>query len=68
MDRNVNYGLGLILCICSFFRFFIEFFRVPDEQLGYLFFSLTMGQIISFIFLMIGIYLIINKYEIKKNS
>ena len=59
---------GLFLIFYSIFRFFIEFYRAPDEQLGYLFFSLTMGQIISFIFLMIGIYLIINKYEIKKNS
>ena len=59
---------GLFLIFYSIFRFFIEFYRAPDEQLGYLFFSLTMGQIISFIFLMIGIYLIINKYEIKKTS
>ena len=34
--------------LLNLFRFFIEFFRVPDEQLGYLFLSLTMGQIISF--------------------
>ena len=59
---------GLFLFFYSIFRFLIEFLRVPDEQLGYLFFSLTMGQIISFIFLVIGIYLVINKYEIKKNS
>ena len=59
---------GLFLTFYSIFRFLIEFLRVPDEQLGYLFFNLTMGQIISFIFLIIGIYLIITKYEIKKNS
>ena len=59
---------GLFLIFYSIFRFLIEFLRVPDEQLGYLFFNLTMGQIISFIFLIIGIYIIITKYEIKKNS
>ena len=59
---------GLFLIFYSVFRFMIEFFRVPDEQLGYLFFNLTMGQIISFIFLFIGIYLFIIKYEIKKES
>jgi len=59
---------GLFLIFYSIFRFVIEFFRIPDEQLGYLFFNLTMGQIISFIFLLFGIYLIINKYEIKKKS
>ena len=59
---------GLFLVIYSMFRFIIEFFRVPDEQLGYLFLNLTMGQIISFIFLLIGIYIIIIKHEIKKES
>ncbi len=59
---------GVFLFFYSIFRFIIEFFRVPDEQLGYVFFNLTMGQIISFIFLLIGIYLLIVKYEIKKES
>ena len=59
---------GLFLIFYSFFRFIVEFFRVPDEQLGYLFFELSMGQIISFIFLLIGIYIVIIKYEIKKDT
>ena len=57
---------GIFLIFYSFFRFIVEFFRVPDEQLGYLFFNLTMGQIISLIFFIIGIYLIFKKNEIKK--
>ena len=59
---------GLFLFFYSVFRFVIEFFRVPDEQLGYLFFELTMGQIISFIFFLIGTYLLIARYGIKKES
>ena len=59
---------GLFLIFYSIFRFIIEFFRVPDEQLGYLVFNLSMGQLISFVFLLIGIYLIFIKYEIKKES
>ena len=59
---------GIFLVFYSIFRFVIEFFRVPDEQLGYLFFNLTMGQLISFIFLLIGSYLITLKYEKKKES
>ena len=59
---------GLFLIFYSIFRFIIEFFRVPDEQLGYLFFNLTMGQIISFIFLIIGIYLILQKMKSKKKN
>jgi phosphatidylglycerol:prolipoprotein diacylglycerol transferase len=56
---------GLFLFFYSLFRFFGEFFRVPDQQLGYLIFDLTMGQIISFFFLIIGIYLMLIKNEIK---
>ena len=54
---------GLFLIFYSIFRFTIEFFRVPDEQLGYLFFNLTMGQIMSFLFLLIGTLLILKKNE-----
>ena len=66
--QNPGFISGLFLLFYSIFRFCIEFLRVPDEQLGYLIFGLTMGQIISFIFIIIGIYLIINKHEIKKIS
>ena len=57
---------GLFLTFYSLFRFVIEFVRVPDEQLGYLIFGLTIGQIISLIFFILGVYLISNKYENKK--
>ena len=57
---------AIFLIIYSTFRFIIEFVRVPDEHLGYIFANLSMGQIISFIFLLIGIYLVVIKYENKK--
>ena len=66
--KNPGILSGLFLTFYSIFRFFIEFFRVPDEQLGYIFLNLTMGQIISFIFFSIGIHLIIRKHENKKES
>ena len=56
---------GMFLAFYSLFRFIIEFFRVPDEQIGYLIFNLTMGQIISSIFFIFGIYLMTTKYEIE---
>ena len=59
---------GIFLICYSIFRFMIEFIRVPDEQIGYLIFNLTMGQIISCIFFLIGIYLTIIRYENKKES
>ena len=66
--KNTGLISGLFLFFYSIFRFFIEFVRVPDEQIGYLFLDLTRGQIISLIFLLIGTYLIIKKYEIKKKD
>jgi phosphatidylglycerol:prolipoprotein diacylglycerol transferase len=59
---------SLFLIFYSIFRFVIEFFRVPDEHLGYLFFNLTMGQLISIIFLIVGVFLFSTKYEIKKKN
>ena len=54
---------GLFLIFYSIFRFFVEFYRVPDEQLGYIFLNLSMGQIISLIFLLSGVILFYFKYE-----
>ena len=56
---------GLFLIFYSLFRFFIEFFRVPDEQIGYLIFNLTMGQIISLVSASIGITIFYLKNENK---
>ena len=44
---------SLFLVFYSTFRFVIEFYRVPDEQFGYLFLNFTMGQLISFAFFLI---------------
>jgi len=55
---------SMFLILYSSFRFLIEFFREPDLQIGYLIFHLTLGQIISIIFIIIGTLL----YLIKKNE
>ena len=52
---------GYFLILYSVFRFIIEFFREPDQQLGYLFFNLSMGQIISCIALACGLIIIYYK-------
>ena len=66
INKKPGFISGLFLVFYSIFRFVIEFFRAPDDQLGYLLFNLTMGQIISFVFLLFGSYLVIQKYENKK--
>lgn len=48
---------SLFLILYSLFRFVIEFTRAPDPQLGLIFFNLSMGQIISVIFLISGLFL-----------
>ncbi len=58
---------GLFLIFYSIFRFIIEFFRVPDEHLGYMVYNLTTGQFISLISLIFGILLIIKINERKEN-
>ena len=51
---------GMFLVCYGVFRFFIEFFRVPDAQLGYLAFGwLTMGQVLSVPMVLFGIGLLI---------
>ncbi len=50
-------GYGMI-------RFFLEFLRQPDEQLGFIISFLTMGQILSLLMIIIGIIIInISNYK-----
>jgi len=55
---------GLFLIFYSLFRFFAEYFRFPDPQIGYLILDLTLGQLISAAFLLLGTLL----FFIKKND
>ena len=55
---------ALFLVFYSLFRFFAEFFRFPDSQIGYLILNLTLGQLISIIFLIAGVLL----FFYKKNE
>jgi len=50
--------LGLYIFFYGFFRFFIEFVREPDSQLGFILGPFTMGQILCFIMMLAGISLI----------
>jgi phosphatidylglycerol---prolipoprotein diacylglyceryl transferase len=58
---------ALFLIFYSFFRYILEYFRVPDDQLGYLIFNLTMGQLISCVFFITGISLYYLKNDKKKS-
>ncbi len=56
---------ALFLIFYSLFRFLLEFFRSPDPQIGYLILNLTLGQLISALFLIVGTLLLYLKNNEK---
>jgi len=67
---QVERGRGLVaaafLFYYGFFRIFIEFFRIPDSHIGYLFGEwLTLGQVLSLPMLILGLWIIIH-YRFKE--
>ncbi|MDC1159982.1 prolipoprotein diacylglyceryl transferase [Candidatus Pelagibacter sp.] len=55
---------SLFLIFYSLFRFFVEFVRTPDSHIGYLILNLTLGQLISIFFIIVGTLL----FFIKTNE
>ena len=53
------------LIFYGIFRLFSEIFREPDEQIGYIILNLTMGQVVSLIFIISGVILFYLKYETR---
>lgn len=51
--------MGTFLMLYGVFRFLLEFVRVPDAQLGYLFGPITMGQCLSLPLVVLGIALLV---------
>jgi phosphatidylglycerol:prolipoprotein diacylglycerol transferase len=64
---NIN-GLisSLFIIFYSIFRFFIEFTREPDAHIGLVMFSMSLGQILSIIFFILGTILFYKNYVFKK--
>ncbi|NTU88623.1 MAG: prolipoprotein diacylglyceryl transferase [Actinobacteria bacterium] len=56
--------MGVFLILYGIFRIMVEFVRVPDEQLGYLFADfVTMGQILSLPLIIVGIALLVYAHK-----
>ena len=51
--------MGTFLTLYGVFRFLVEFVRVPDAQLGYLFGPITMGQLLSVPLVVAGVVLLV---------
>lgn len=63
--KNIGLNSSIFLILYSSFRIFVEYFREPDVQLGFLFKQTTMGQLLSIPLLIIGIVLF---YRTKNKS
>ncbi|MDH3806820.1 MAG: prolipoprotein diacylglyceryl transferase, partial [Gammaproteobacteria bacterium] len=51
------------------FRFFVEFYRVPDADLGYLALDwVTMGQVLSAPMIIIGATMLVMAYRSNKRE
>ena len=54
---------GCFISIYGFFRFFIEFFREPDNHIGLLYLDFSMGQFLCLPMILIGVIFIILGYK-----
>jgi len=60
---------GLFLLLYGVFRFYIEFYRVPDQHIGYLALDwVTMGQILSAPMIIIGATMLVMAYRSKNKE
>jgi len=70
-DKKIPEGaiLALFLIFYGVFRFFIEFFREPDAQLGFILGPFSMGQVLCFLMILggAGLYGYLQRRE-KKNA
>ncbi len=62
--NNTGILTGFFIFFYGIFRFFIEYFREPDEHIGLLYFDLSMGQFLCLPMILIGIFFIM--FGLKK--
>jgi len=66
-DKKLPEGglLALFLSLYGLFRFFLEYFREPDAQLGFILGPFTMGQVLCSLMIIggIGLFLYLKKRE-----
>lgn len=53
--KKIGLNSSLFLILYSTFRIFVECFREPDIQIGFIVGGITMGQVLSYILLVVGI-------------
>ena len=66
--QNKGIVSGAFLLLYSLFRSIMEQFREPDAQIGFIYQSITMGQLLSFPLIGLGIYLIVRTFKKQKSA
>lgn len=66
--RPDGFMIGVLLTLYGVFRIFVEFFREPDVQLGFIAGGLTMGQLLSIPMLGIGIWLVVRALRAERRE
>lgn len=61
-SRPVGSTSGLFMILYGCFRFFVEFFREPDNHIGLFLNTVSLGQILSFPMIVLGCIIIIMSY------
>lgn len=56
--KHTGFISGIFLLLYGIFRAFIELFRQPDAQLGFIFMHITMGQLLCVPFIVLGSWII----------
>ena len=66
-DKKLPKGIMFwsFVSMYGLFRTVVEFFRQPDEQVGFVFRYFTMGQLLSFPLFLIGMFMVIRMYKQK---
>ena len=60
-----GYLFWAFVALYGLFRTIVEFFRAPDEQIGFVFNYFTMGQLLSFPLFLVGVCML---YRLNKNK
>ena len=67
LRKNSKVGTcsGLFMIFYGLFRVLTEQFREPDIQIGYLFKSISIGSVLSFVMIVIGIFIltVVSRHE-----
>lgn len=65
--RSLGAISGMFCVLYAIFRILVEFIRLPDAHIGYVFANITMGQILSLPILALGIFLCLYARKSSKN-